>query len=299
MPDTLKKTVSENKEAVIFALDATDLVHEAMERIQSWPPATKHLGQAMMSAILLQALTEAEDNETVSLQWMCPGPFGHLYTEARNYGEIRGTIGEPRPPNIADYDTSLGPGVLQIRRSKGAFGTTSIVKATGDVSTDIVEYLEKSEQRNCGINLLVKIDWDDSEKQKFQVTRALAYLVHILPQPNEQKMNEALVRWDRQINSLGSMTKWLLRENDVTLDMLRIISGEPEPNIVMSQRVKFSCKCSEERAARALTLLNSHEEKEIAKTALQQAEIRCEYCGKVFNIKSEPAKKSPPKRKKK
>ncbi|MGZ6290509.1 MAG: Hsp33 family molecular chaperone HslO, partial [Bdellovibrionota bacterium] len=46
--DILQKAISANKEAVVYALDATELVQEAMVRIGCWPPATKHLGQAMM-----------------------------------------------------------------------------------------------------------------------------------------------------------------------------------------------------------------------------------------------------------
>lgn len=284
MTDALTKALSENHEAVVYALDATQLIQESMERLNSWPPATKHLGQAMMSAILLQALTEAEDNETVSLQWMCEGPFGHVFAEARNYGEVRGTIQHPRA-NVQDYETNLGEGILQVRRAKGSvFGTTSIVNSVGVVSTDLVEYLEKSEQRNCGVNLMVHIDWEDESKTKFRVRSALAYLIHILPQPTEQKTNDALVRWDRQMRTLGSMQKWLLREDQITLDMLRLITGEENPKIVMNQRVKFHCNCSEERAARALALLEVQEEKEGSFQPTEETEIRCEYCGRNYTI---------------
>lgn len=286
MTDSLTKCISENQEAVVYALDATQLIQESMERIDCWPPATKHLGQAMMAAVLLQALTEAEDNESVSLQWMCPGPFGHLFAESRNYGEVRGTIQNPRAP-VEDYETSLGEGLLQVRRAKGSiFGTTSVVNSSGVVSSDVVEYLEKSEQRHCGVNLMVHIDWEEDPhaKSKFRVRSALGYLIHILPQPTEQKMNEALLRWDRQMRTLGSMQRWLLRHDQVTLDMLRLITGEERPGVVMNQRVKFRCNCSEERAARALALLEVQEESEGTFRKLDATEIRCEYCGRLYTI---------------
>lgn len=280
--DALQKMISENGEATIYVLDATSLVQESMERIGSFPPATKHLGQAMMAAVLLQALTEKE-KESVSLQWMCPGDFGHLYAEARNYGEVRGTISNPQAP-VLDYETSLGNGILQVRRSAGDISTTGVVNSSGDVSADIVEYLERSEQKNCGVNFSVQMEWDDEVKEKFRVQRALAYLIHILPQPTEQKMNDALVRWDRQMRALGHMSKWLIREDQRTLDMLRLISGEENPNVVMNQRVLFSCNCSEERAARALTLLHHQEKKEGTEPSRAETEIRCEYCGRVYKI---------------
>lgn len=281
--DVLQKTLSENGEAVVYALDATQLVQESMERLGAWPPATKHLGQSMMAALLLQALADSDATESLSLQWMCDGPFGHLFAEARSIGEVRGTIREPRAP-VADYETSLGTGLLQVRRYKGAVGTTSIVNSKGVVSADMVEYLEQSEQKNCGINFSVVVDWKDEAKTQFVVRSALAYLVHILPQPTEQKLNDALVRWDRQMQSLGAISRWQLRETEVTTDMLRLITGEPEPRIVMTQRVAFRCNCSVERAARALAILENQEAKEGKAQSATPTEIRCEYCGKNYTI---------------
>lgn len=294
--DTLQKVLSENGEAVVYALDATHLVQESMERLQAWPPATKHLGQAMMAALLLQSLSESEDNETISLQWMGDGPFGHCYAEARNYGESRATIQNPRPP-VTDYETGLGAGLLQVRRARGGAATTSVVTSTGSVSEDIVEFLEKSEQKNCGINLSVQIDWDETDRTRFRVVEARAYMIHILPQPTEQKLNDALVRWNRQMLTLGPISRWQLREDQATLDMLRLITGEPEPKLVMTQRVAFSCNCSEDRAARALALLETQEEKEGVFQPVAATEIRCEYCGRTYTLGSAEAESfKPPKK---
>lgn len=284
-PNALVKTISENQEAVIYALDATELVQESMERVGTFPPATKHLGQAMMASVLLQALADSETNETLSLQWMCEGAFGHCYAEARNYGEVRGTIQNPQAP-VTDYETTLGPGLLQVRRGRGPVATTSVVNATGNVSNDVVEYLEQSEQKNCGINLSVQLEWDPADESKFRVKEARGYLVHILPQPTEQKLNEALLRWDRQMQALGPISRWALREGQTTLDMLRLISGEPEPKVVMNQRVVFSCNCSEERATRALALLETQEAKEGTIHEEPETEIRCEFCGRVYHIQA-------------
>jgi molecular chaperone Hsp33 len=283
--DVLQKALSENGEAVLYALDATELVQESMERLAAFPPATKHLGQSMMAALLLQALADSEEGESISLQWMCEGPFGHLYAEARNYGEARGTIREPRAP-VGDYETGLGSGILQVRKMRGLAtnATTSIVNSTGIVSDDIVEYLEQSEQKNCGVRFSVMVDWKDEAKTQFVISSAIAYMVHIMPQPTEVKLNEALLRWDRQMQLLGPLSRWQLRSDQVTADMIRLLSGEPEPNIVMTQRVKFGCNCSVDRALRALSLLEAQEKSEGGKKDQGPTEIRCEYCGKTYTV---------------
>jgi molecular chaperone Hsp33 len=294
--NALLKALSENGEAVVYTLDATALVQESMERLNAFPPATKHLGQAMMASLLLQALFDAE--ESLSLQWMSAGPFGHCYVESRNFGECRGTIQNPRAA-VADYETNLGPGLLQVRRAVNGVSTTSVVDAVGDVSLDLVEYLEKSEQKNCGLNLSVAIHWDEENPSHIKVTSALAYLIHILPQPTEQLLNDALVRWNRQMADLGPISKWLLRPEQTTLDMLRLITGEEEPEVVMNQRVLFSCNCSEERAARALAMLETQEKKEGSFHPQPETEIRCEYCGKTYTLKSSSARNRTGKRGKK
>lgn len=281
--DALKKAISENREAVVYTVDATSVVQESMERIGLFPPATVHLGQGMMAAVLLQALTDQEDKESVSLQWMCNGPFGHLYVDAKNYGECRGTI--QNPPHVLDYDTKLGPGILQVLRKRQGT-TTGVVNAVGDVPLDVLHYLESSEQKSCGLSVSVRVDWENEAKTKFRVHHALGYLIHILPQPTEQKKNDALLRWDRQMRTLGPISRWLLRKNETTLDMLTLITGEEKPNVIMNQRVIFSCNCTEERAAKALALLAEQEKKEGALVSQKEAEIRCEYCGQVYLIPS-------------
>lgn len=287
--DTLAKAISSNKESVIYVINATDLVQESMERIDLWPPATVHLGQAMMGAALLQALSEGKVAETVSFQWKSNGPFGNLYAEARNYGEIRGTIENPRP-DVHDYETNLGEGTLQVRRATTT-STTGVVPSVGNVSLDVVEYLERSEQRTCGINLSVKIDWDENTPDKFHVHHALGYLIHVLPQPTEQAEEEALLRWDRHMRALGPISGWTLREDQIEQDMIRLITLEEEPNITMNQRIKFSCQCNENRALRAVALMHAQEGSE-PKEEKETLEVRCEYCGEVYEI--DPKKTNAP-----
>jgi molecular chaperone Hsp33 len=140
---------------------------------------------------------------------------------------------------------------------------------------------------------------DEENPSQAKVTSALAYLIHILPQPTEPLLNDALVRWNRQMTALGPISKWLLRPEQTTLDMLRLITGEAEPEVVMNQRVVFSCNCSEERAARALALLETQEKKEGSFHPQPETEIRCEYCGKTYTLKSPSAKARSGKRGKK
>jgi redox-regulated HSP33 family molecular chaperone len=61
-------------------------------------------------------------------------------------------------------------------------------------------------------------------------------------------------------------------------NMLQFLSGEAKPQITLQQRILFKCHCTEERAARALSLANKQE----AVVPDGKTELRCEYCGKIY-----------------
>lgn len=284
-PALIEKCLSSNGEAVIYAIDATAIIQTVMLQLQAYPPATKHLGQAMMSALLCQALEEFSLSEIISLQWNNQGPFGELYVEAHQSGSVRGIIMHPRP-DVADFDTPLGKGVVQVqKRRQEAF--TSMIKASGDVSLDMVEFFEQSDQRQCGLNLSVKIDLAPPDAAfPFVVTHALGYLIDILPQPSDEKRDTALLRWDRQMRDLGAISRWVIRPEVSTRDMLELISGEPSPSIVMTHHIQFACNCSQDKAERAFLFAQS-QNGPVAEESAAAPVIRCEYCGHTYLIPPE------------
>ena len=278
--DCLRKAIQKDGEVTVSVIDATRLVQETMERIEAWPPATIHLGQAMMGAVLLLAATDKQDTEKIALQWNVNGPFGNLYADSTNIGHVRGTILQPQAP-VQDLDAKLGNGNLQVRRvAQTTF--TGLVPAVGDVGTDLVEYLDQSEQRSAGINFTVKIGWRENSGGglPFVVEGAYGYLIDVLPQPTENEKREVLRRWDGVMRSLGKISEWAIGK-DPTRDMIRLILGEARPNEVMFQRVRFHCPCSKDRAERAL-LLAAQTEGQVAQR--DEEHVRCEFCGMIYNI---------------
>lgn len=278
--DCLRKAIQKDGEVTVAVVDATRLVQETMERLESWPPATVHLGQAMMGAILLLAATDKQDTEKIALQWNVKGPFGPLYAESSQLGHVRGTIAQPQS-SAKDLETNLGAGTLQVRRiTHTTF--TGLVPSSGDVSVDLVEYLDQSEQRSAGINFTVKIGWRDTKGGglPFVVEGAYGYLIDVLPQANEAEKREVLRRWDGVMRALGKISEWSIGD-DPTSDMLRLILGEANPKEVLFQRIKFHCPCSKERAERALVLATKTEGQSAQK---DEELVRCEFCGKVYSI---------------
>jgi len=303
--DKILKSLTKDGQAVVIAVDARDVLQEALDRVEAWPPAMIHLGQAMLSAALLQSLPDHAADTRLELQWRCDGPFGPLFAECRDRGRLRGTVLYPKP-DVIDLKHSMGVGHLQVRRSRSG-ASTGIVAAQGNVVLDVLEYLEKSEQKNCAMSLWVDLSVDspadsllnesassskksDHPAQPFKVRHAFGYLVHVLPQKTKQIENAMLYNWDRHLKSLGPISNWVFRENPCA-EILSFVSAEFSPNIIESENLDFFCSCSEERAERALAISNQAENEvanEALKTNLLQntEEVQCEFCGKIYLLKN-------------
>lgn len=279
--DCLKKTLVDNHQVVLFAVDARELVDEAMQRNKAFPPAAVHVGQAMMGALLIQSVLHKQNPTKIELNWQVNGPFGHVIAEAGYQGNVRGTILHPQAP-IQDYETPLGEGTLQVvmKQENKTASYKSMVEAKGNVSLDLLEFLEKSQQRACGISLSVLVDWDDSRAHPFRIKHALGYLIDILPGDNHQRHQEKIAEFDCFMRDLGPISQWELQEEPVDR-MLQILAAKSQVEVSLFQSIRFHCDCSEMRAERALVLADKLENTE-TKGAV---EVRCEFCGKNYELK--------------
>ncbi len=281
----LRKTLNSRGEVLIIAVEARALLQSQMDRIKATPSAMIHLGQAMMSALLLQGLTDPSDNDKVQCAWLVKGDFGHLYAEAMGTGRVRGTLGNAQA-GAELLGKALGPGLLQVRRHHAGTLATGMIESTQQVSTDLVEFLEKSEQRLCGTNLSVKVEWDEAKAQAgyalpFFIKSAHGFLVHVLPQESDLRKVQVMQSWDAQIRVLGAISQWKLSDEPAaaTNEMIEMLAMEQDLPSIYAGDVELYCTCSEERAARALALV------EASDGATPEAPtVRCEFCGSVYVV---------------
>lgn len=281
----LRKAISSRKDIVISVIDATSVVAKSMEQIQAYPPSMVHLGQAMMGASLLQSLWNDKGLvKKVTLQWRVDGPFGHVFSESNEKGQVRGTILYPQAP-VDNYEAGLGRGHLQVQRFETT-DFTGIVEAHGNICTDLLDYLSQSEQRNCTIALSVKVGWQEDKAQSspFQVEYALGYLIDVLPQKNLEESQRILKNWDDYLSSLGPISQWNLPHADKTEAMLKLLSPGETPKEILFQKIEFHCNCSEERASRAARL--SEKMADDNEEPGQSLQVQCEFCGKIYHLKA-------------
>jgi len=280
---------------VLVTVEAKELLSEISNRVSAFPPAMKHLGDAVLGAALMHALGDSDDEEKLELQWKCAGEFGQLYADVLGPGRMRATIQNPQP-DVFDFDHGLGEGLMQARRVKGDYpASTGIIESSGDVGKDVISYLQTSEQKDCYLSTHVEIIWDKEAEARgdarpFKVIRADGFLIHILPQNDAKKKEDNLSLWLQRMNVGGPLSQWAMPENSKeALDfMLHILTVGSKPQSFGYQAINFDCTCSKERAKRALTLLSQSEldEMSVDEDGQDQSllEITCEYCSSTYSI---------------
>ena len=285
--DHIRKALSEDKNITVMAIDATQTVQESLGRLKAFPPSMVHLGQAMLAALLLQTLLGEKEKLKIALQWQVDGPFGPLFAEANHKGQVRGTLAYPQAP-IDNYETLLGPGLLQVRKKLKEVSSQGVVEAKGQVVDDLLEYLEQSEQRSCTMALSVKIDWakEKNDEQPFVVEYARGYLVDVLPQKTKEHTTALLYKWDQFLGQLGPISEWALETSEgesVTDSMLRLLFANQDHEKVFYQQVEFHCHCTQERAERAFQLSENAVGNEVVNIE-ESHEVRCEFCGRSYDM---------------
>jgi|GEM_PF-1526 len=275
--DNLIQAITHARDAQIYVVDATQAVQQICQQLKAYPPACVHLGQAVMSALLLHAWSRFNHPGKVALEWKNEGPFGSLFAEASEQGRVRAMITYPQAA-VYDYQTLLGPGLLRVFKQQ-ALASTSFVTSKGDVAVDLVTYLEQSEQRSCGAGLAVKVEMN-ADESGFKITYARGYLLDVLPQSDLSLFQERLAHYDTHMQQLGPLSSWHLSQTQPLQDMLTLLCCEQNPTIEHCQPVLFYCPCSKTRAEAADALFRKIDPKE----NVESAQVRCEFCGKIYDL---------------
>ena len=288
---SLRKFSSRSGEAVIVVVEARELLEGLLRRQRAHPAAFLHIGQASLAALMLEALTDPQDEERIELQWSVQGVFGNLHAASPSLGLVRASIAKPEVETV-NLSESLGDGLLQVRHVRDATNLKSvgIVESQGTVGPDLVEYLERSEQKSCGISLSVKLAFDGNAPDglPYHVAQAHGYLVHILPQGNEKTFERTLLSWDTHMKELGPLSQWELPMDaaECTKTMASFLDAREVSEFHATTDLALYCTCSQERASRALGLLSERDRDYLTEGERPEDGVRmhCEFCGADYLI---------------
>ncbi len=254
----------------LAAVDATSVVREMQSLQNTYPLATMAVGRSMVAALLMAS--HLKEGHEVSLYFRGDGPLQMVFAEATFEGEVRAYTPMPqlelplRGGNL-DVGGSLGrgfltvvrtlPGVLQPHR-----GTVEI--QTGEIGDDVAFYLQQSHQVPSVVAVGVKVN------AYGYVVSAGGVLVELMPGSEE----DVIDRLEKAVQSAESVSEALA-------DGMTEAGGIEMTEIPYPHKVIYHCRCNVERVERSLQLLGMDEIEQMIKDD-EKAEVRCEFCGRLY-----------------
>ncbi len=220
------------------------------------------------------------DIEKISILMKTTGPIKTFVLELKN-NEIRALLGNGTVET--EYDENglyndipliLGigdEGLVRVSRFiNGTPYTSEVPLANGDMITDLVYYLNKSDQVYSGI---INDVWLN-EKNHLKVDRAKSIFFQLMPNHTDED-----VSWIENLIKNNNL-------KDIELnDYINIIDGEE----LKHNDIIAKCSCTSEKMLDAINLLSTVDREELVDEE-EDIEVRCDFCLKSIKIKSNTIK---------
>jgi molecular chaperone Hsp33 len=275
----------------VMAAITTETVREAVRRHQTSPTVSAALGRLLTGTLLLGSSLKEFDRLTVKIE--SDGLVEGIVAEADENGKVRGYVKNPiaelPPKENGKFDVSgiIGKGMFYVIRESGFnlglhrepyVGTVPIT--SGEIAEDFAYYLAKSEQIPSAVLLGVLLQPDDP-----YVTCAGGVMIQMLPTADE---NIAVMIEDTILNAPQLTTA--IKEGATAEDLLKIMLGIIDYEILGEREVRFECNCSFERAVQ---LISSLGQTEVASMLAEDkgAKMTCGFCNEIYTLNENDLRK--------
>lgn len=278
--DYLIRGISKDKKIIAYVAKTTELVEQARLIHNASPTAIAALGRTLTLAAIMGKMLKKEE-ERISIQIVGNGPLGNVFAEADPSGNVRGYIKKPyidlppTPDGKLDVPSAIGKdGVLSVIRDLGLKEPyrSMVPLVSGGIAKDLAYYLAHSEQQPSAVAAGVYVN------KEGKVISAGGYIVQILSETNE----EVISLLETNIQNLEPPSKMIL-EGITPEEILKIIFNKIEYEYFLKEELKYSCKCSRERAENTLIALGVKDLEDLLKKE-KKIEVKCEFCGKTYSF---------------
>ncbi len=260
----------------------TDTTAEAIRRHQTSPTVSAALGRMLTGALLLGATLKDFDRLTAKIE--CDGPVGGIFAEANAAGHVRGYVKNPVAElplsSNGKFDVSgiVGQGTFYVMRESGFdiglhrepyIGSVPIT--SGEIAEDFAYYLAKSEQIPSAVMLGVLLN----NTEPF-VLASGGVLIQIMPGANEHlvTMVEDTVAHAPHVTSA-------IRDGATPEDLIRLVLGVIDFEVMYERPVSFKCTCSFDRAINMVSSLGRAEVEDMLEKD-RGASMTCGFCNENY-----------------
>ncbi len=283
MDSYLIRGIAQDGTLRLIAADTTRVVEEARVRHQTSATATAALGRALTASLLLSQVLSKGVDDRLTLRIQGEGPIGWIVTEGGRDGLARGYVKHPHADLPTRSDGKLDVGgvvgtngdlaVTRLLENAEPF-TGSVELVSGEIAEDVAMYLARSEQIPSATLLGVLVGGTG-------VTHAGGVIVQAMPGVADQTLRQL----EENVGQMGQFTA-VLRTEGLLGAVDRLMHGLAyQPSADTALPLHFRCRCSMERALRALTYFSKDEHLEMIETGGQ--EVICHWCNERYLVPPE------------
>lgn len=279
MSDYIVRATAAKGQIRAFAATTKNLVEKAREIHNTSPVATAALGR-LLTAGAMMGIMMKNDGDLLTIQIRGDGPIQGLTVTADAKGRVKGYAFEPDveiPANAQgklDVAGALGNGILNVIRDTGMkepyVGQTILV--SGEIAEDLTYYFATSEQAPSSVGLGVLMNRENTVRQ------AGGFILQLMPDAGD----EIIAELEERLKQVTSVTS-VLDEGKTPEQLLEILLGDLNLEILDRIPAEFSCNCSKERVAKAVISIGK---KEIAEMIAEDKpiEVNCHFCNSHYQF---------------
>jgi molecular chaperone Hsp33 len=268
----------------VMAAITTDIVAEAMRRHETSPTVSAAFGRVLTGTLMLGASLKEFDRLTVKIE--CDGAVGGLVAEASNQGTVRGYVKNPHaelPPKAnGKFDVSgiVGKGTLYVIRESGYdiglyrepyVGSVPLI--SGEIAEDFAYYMAKSEQIPSAVLLGVLLQ----NTEPF-ITASGGVMIQMMPGANEH-----IATMIEDTIGLAPHLTSVITDGATPQDLLKLVLGVIDFEVLEERAVVFSCNCSFERAVSLISSLGRTEVESMLEED-KGAKMTCGFCNEIYTL---------------
>ena len=282
MNDYIVRATAGNGSIRAFAATTRDLVQHAREVHHTSPVASAALGRMLTAAAMMGTMLKGE-KDILTLQVRGEGPLQGIVVTSDSKAQVKGYVFNPGV-EVPD----LIPGKLNVSGAIGA-GHMSIIKdigmrepyagkielVTGEIAEDLTYYFAQSEQTPSAIGLGVLVETDTS------IRRAGGFIIQLLPDATDEMIDKL----EKKLATIPYVSD-LLDMGATPEDILQMILGDFDLNILDKVPTTFYCNCTRERVEKALISIGKEELEKIIRED-KKANLHCHFCSKEYDFNEE------------
>lgn len=284
--DVLISALSQQKDIVIRVTSCRELLQENMVKNEMSPSTAQQYAQLTVATVMIGV--GMKDGETLQIGIVGTNPDGllSLMCITEGDGKVRGAVGNPSYSGESSAITDIfgDTGSVQVVRSHPSYKhpvTGFVQLQDADIASNLQNYMATSEQRSVALLTDVGV-------QGSLCRHALGIMMEQLPNADEDSVNLALNNLEViRTRGLRSYLDGSGIEASLSAIVDQALSGLEDTDAKNRWNVspEYKCNCSMDKIWRTLRLLPLDEVEDIvAKHPHSSVEIKCEFCGNLYNV---------------